>query len=103
MVYVVPMQNSKNLFSQDSKIHEVQVRKSYFVPFEPIESLENLQMARTDLELGKCVPNSLYVSWSVFYSQIQLWAGRKINCYFLTACSFKERRNLKNSRHTLKA
>ena len=85
MVHVVPMytlllQISKLHFSQDLQIHEVQVRKSYFVPFEPIESvLENLHMARTDLELGKCVPNSLYVSWSIFYIQIQLWEDRKIN------------------------
>ena len=83
MVYVIMMCTklvpfTKIPFSHDSQIHEVQVRKSYFVPFEPIECLENLHLARTDLELGNCVPNSLYVSWSVFYSRIQLWEGRKI-------------------------
>ena len=62
MVYVIPMCTlrvplSKIHFSQDSQIHEVQVRKSSFVPFEPIESLENLHMARTDLQLGKRIPN----------------------------------------------
>ena len=82
MVYMVPLCTSpvpvrKIHFSQDSQIHEVQVRKSYFVPPEPIECLENLHMARTDLELGKCVPNFSYVSWSVFYRQMQLWEGRK--------------------------
>ena len=76
----LPVPVRKIHFSQDSQIHEVQVRKSYFVPFEPIEWLENLHMAKTDLELGKCVPNFLYVSWSAFYSQIQLWEGRKIIC-----------------------
>ena len=53
-------------FSQDSQIHKVKVRKSYFVPFKSVEWLETLHMARTDLELGKIVLNSLYVSWSVF-------------------------------------
>ena len=85
MVYVIPIGTlraplSKIHFSQDSQIHEVQVRKSYIVPLEPIKLLENLHMARTDLELGKCVPKFLYASWSVFYSQIQLWEGKKINC-----------------------
>ena len=85
MVYAIPMCNfplpdGKIRFSQDSQIHEVQVRKSYFVPFEPIEWLENLRMARADLELGKCISNFLYVSWSVFYSQMQLWEGRNIIC-----------------------
>ena len=80
LMYTLPLQISKINFSQDMQIHEVQVRKSYFVPLEPIESLENLHMARIDLEIGKCVPNSLYVSWSVFYNQMQLWEGRKINC-----------------------
>ena len=47
------------------------------VAFEPIEWLENLHVARADLELRKCVPNSLYVSWSVFYSQMQLWEEQK--------------------------
>ena len=64
MVYVVLMytlllQISILQFSQDLQIHEVQVRKSYFLPFEPIESLENLHMARTDLELGKSVSQIL--------------------------------------------
>ena len=100
MAYVIPMSTlpvpmSKISFSHDSQIHEVQIRESYYVPFEPIEWLKNLHMARTDVELGKCVPNSLYVFWSVFYSQIQLLEGRKIICQFLTACSFKGRRNLK--------
>ena len=80
MVYVIPMfilrvPLSKIHFSQDSQIHEVEVRKSYSVPFEPIKCLENLHMARTDLELGKSVPNILYEFWSAFYSQIQLWEG----------------------------
>ena len=62
MVYMVPLCTlpvplRKIHFSQDSKLHEAQVRKSYFVPFDPIEWLENLHMARTDLELRKCVPN----------------------------------------------
>ena len=70
----------KTHFSQDSQIHEVRVKNSYFVPLEPIEWLENLHMASTDLELGKSVPDFLYVSWSVFYRQIQLWEGRKIIC-----------------------
>ena len=69
MYFTVPFSNIP--FSQDSQIHEVQVQKSYFVPFEPIEWLENLHMARADLELVKCVPNSLNVSWSIFYSRIQ--------------------------------
>ena len=66
MDYVIPMCTlpvpfSKIPFSQDSQIHEVQVRTSYFVPLEPIELLENLNKVRTDLELGMSVPNSLYV------------------------------------------
>ena len=78
MVYVIsictlPVMISKIPFAQDSQIHAVQVRKSYFVPFELTEWLENLHMVRTDLELRECVPNSLYVFWSVFYSQIQQW------------------------------
>ena len=73
MVYMVllctlPMPLRKIHFSQDSQLHEVQVRKRYSVPFEPIEWLENLHMARTDVELGNCVPNFLDVFWSVFYS-----------------------------------
>ena len=62
MAYVIPMctlpvRMSKIPFSQDSQIHEVQVRKSYFVPFEPIEWLEILHMTMTDLELGTRIPN----------------------------------------------
>ena len=62
MVYVIPMctfplPNGKIRFSQDSQIREVQVRKSYCVPFEPIEWLENLHMAKADLEIGNFVPN----------------------------------------------
>ena len=62
MVYMVPLCTlpvplRKIHFSHDWRIHEVQVGKSHSVPFEPIEWLENLHMARTDLELRMCVPN----------------------------------------------
>ena len=86
MVYVILMFTllvlvTKIPFSQDSQINKVQIRKSYFVPFEPIEWLENLHVARTDMELLNYVVNSLYVSWPVFYSQTQLWkGGKKVIC-----------------------
>ena len=35
--HILPVPLRKIHFSQDSKIHEVQVRKSYFVPFAAIE------------------------------------------------------------------
>ena len=83
MVYVIPIctlpvRISKIPFSQDSPVQEAKVRKTYFVPFEPIEWLENLHMTRKDLKLGKFAPNSLYVFWSVFYSQIQFLEVREI-------------------------
>ena len=80
MIYVIPMytllvQISKIPLPQDSQIHEVQIRKSYLVPFEPIEWLVSLQVVRTDLELGKVVPNSLYLFWSV--SKYNYWRAEK--------------------------
>ena len=80
VVYVIPMCTLPLPFDtiifvrthKSSRYRYEKVTSYPFVPFEPIEWLENLQVARAELELGKCVPNSLYVSWSVFYSQMQL-------------------------------
>ena len=82
MVYMAPLCTlpcplRKIHFSQDSQIHKVQVPKSYFVPFEPIEWLENLHMAKTDLKLGKCVPNFSYVFWSVFIAKYNCGRAEK--------------------------
>ena len=46
-------------------------RPSFHVSFDPC----NKDMVSF---LGKCIPDSLYVSWSVVYSEIQLWEGGKL-------------------------
>ena len=67
LVYMIamctwPVRMSKTPLSSELTIHDLKVRKSHFVPFEPIEWLKNLHMARKDLELGKCILKSLFVS-----------------------------------------
>ena len=84
-------------------MHEVQVRKKYLVPFEPIEWLKNMHTA---LSLGAwTVCSRSFVcprpSFITKYSRARPFECRKKHLPILAACSFKGRRNLKNPIHTL--
>ena len=58
LMYILPCLLVTSLFLRTHKSTRYRYEKAIFVPFEPIKSFENLHMARTDLELVKCVPNS---------------------------------------------
>ena len=69
-------------FSQDSRIYEVQVRKSYFVPFEPIEWLENFTWPRQTWSLEAVSQIFRMCSGPSFIAKYNHWRAENSIAHF---------------------